>query len=55
MADVLFVDKPELVRKKGYTWGISAMVFHHIPEMQDTIDVLAAVTTKGIIVVDYSA
>ena len=36
-----------------YTWAISVMTFHHIADMQATIDCLFSCVTKGLIIVDY--
>lgn len=53
-AATLFLERPDQLRRR-YDWAVSAMTFHHIPDMQRTITCLAGSVDRGLVIVDYLA
>lgn len=53
-AEVMYLESSNQF-DESFDWAVSAMTFHHIPDMAGILEVLAKVTKKGIIVVDYLA
>jgi SAM-dependent methyltransferase len=51
-AETMYLTEPTQLSKK-YDWGVSAMTFHHIPDMQSTITCLVKCLTTGLLIIDY--
>ncbi|CCG84416.1 protein of unknown function [Taphrina deformans PYCC 5710] len=52
----MFLERPDQVVDHGpFSYGVSAMTFHHIPDMAATLACLAGCVDRGLLIVDYLA